>query len=134
MQTNHTHHILVVDDNQDNANIIQQYLQAVSGHRVTVAYDGEEALRVFQQDHPDIILLDVMMPGRDGWEVCRAIKEDQQQGTPVRVVMVTALDDFVSRRNAFQSGADDFLEKPFKLAGLAATINRNIAALTSNAA
>lgn len=134
MQTTQTHHILVVDDNQDNANIIQQYLQAVAGHRVTVAYDGSEALRLCEQDRPDIVLLDVMMPGMNGWEVCRAIKDDPKLGANVRVVMVTALDDFVARRNAFQSGADDFLEKPFKLAGLAATINRNITALASNAA
>jgi CheY-like chemotaxis protein len=126
--------VLVVDDNHDNANLIQQYLQAVFGYPITVAYDGEEALRLYESEHPDIILLDVMMPGRDGWDVCRTIKDDPQLGSQVRIVMVTGFDDIGSRRRALQNGADDFLEKPFKMAGLAATIRRNVAALISNAA
>lgn len=126
--------VLVVDDNRDNADIICQYLEAVCGYQITVAYDGEEALRVFDLVHPGIVLLDVMMPGRDGWDVCRAIKRNQRWGRHVRVIMVTALDDLVNKRQALQSGADDFLEKPFDLARLAATVRRNAAALTPTAA
>src|ERR687892_304216 len=59
--------ILVVDDNHDNADIIRQYLEA-HGYPITVAYDGDEALTQFELVRPSLVLLDVMMPGRDGWE------------------------------------------------------------------
>src|SRR4051812_30994663 len=107
--------ILVVDDNRDNANIIRQYLEGVWGYPITVAYDGEEALRLFEADRYDIVLLDVMMPGLDGWDVCRTLKRDPEIGRQVRVIMVTALDDVANKRQALQTGADDFLEKPFEL-------------------
>jgi len=126
--------ILVVDDNRDNANIIRQYLVSVWGYPVTVAYDGDEALRQFEIERPSIILLDVMMPGRDGWDVCRTIKQHPELGRNVRVIMVTALDDLANKRQALQTGADDFVEKPFDLSRLAATIGRNAAALTQSAA
>jgi len=127
-------HILVVDDNRDNANIVRQYLEAVCGYTITVAYDGDEALHYFETERPSVILLDVMMPGRDGWEVCRTIKqqftaENAPGGAPVRIIMVTALDDVWNRAHALQTGADDFLEKPFDLSKLAAAVRRNLAAL-----
>jgi len=126
--------VLVVDDNRDNANIIRQYLGTVWGYPVTVAYDGDEALRLFESERPSIILLDVMMPGRDGWDVCRTIKQHSEHGQNVRVIMVTALDDMANKRQALQTGADDFVEKPFDLSKLAATVGRNAAALTESAA
>ncbi len=126
--------ILVVDDNHDNANIIRQYLEAVHGYQVSVAHDGNEALRLMDVEHPGIVLLDVMMPGRDGWDVCRTMKGHPQLGCTTRVIMVTALDDLVNKRQALQSGADDFLEKPFDFTKLIATIRRNAAALAPTAA
>jgi CheY-like chemotaxis protein len=81
--------ILVVDDNHDNAEIIRQYLQ-VRGYPVTVAHGGDEALSLFEVVKPALVLLDVMMPGRDGWEVCRLMKQHPVLGPRVRVVMVTA--------------------------------------------
>jgi CheY-like chemotaxis protein len=126
--------VLVVDDNHDNANIIRQYLEALHGYSVAVAYDGDEALERFAAERPDIVLLDVMMPGMDGWAVCRAMKSDPEMGGRVRVIMVTALDDLGDKRTALQTGADDFLEKPLDLARLAATVRRNLAAQASPAA
>jgi two-component system response regulator VicR len=120
--------ILVVDDNRDNANIVCQYLEAVWGYPIAIAYDGDEGMRLFDELHPAIVLLDVMMPGRDGWDVCRAMRA-HVNGANVRIVMLTALDDFASKSQALQTGADDFLEKPFDLAKLAAVVSRNIAAL-----
>jgi two-component system response regulator VicR len=117
--------ILVVDDNHDNADIIRDYLEA-RGYPISVAYDGDEAMKKFESEKPSIILLDVMMPGRDGWQVCRDIKQHPTLGRNVRVVMVTALDDWVNKRQALQTGADDFVEKPFELAKLASTVERNI--------
>lgn len=121
--------ILVVDDNRDNANIISEYLGAVYDYPIMVAYDGDEALRIFAEHRPAIVLLDVMMPGLDGWEVCRAMKGHPELGGRVRVIMVTALDDLVDKRTALQTGADDFLEKPVDLAKLATAVRRNAATL-----
>jgi CheY-like chemotaxis protein len=78
---------------------------------------------------PAIVLLDVMMPGRDGWEVSRIMKQHPELGRSVRVIMVTALDDLDDKREALQSGADDYVSKPFDLPSLAATVQRNIEAL-----
>ena len=123
--------ILVVDDNPDNAHIIRDYLEA-RGFPITVAYNGDDALKAFEEVKPSLVLLDVMMPGRDGWQVCRDIKSHPTLGRNVRVVMVTALDDWVNKRQALQTGAGDFVEKPFELSKLAATVERNVKQLASN--
>jgi two-component system response regulator VicR len=120
--------ILVVDDNQDNAHIIRDYLEA-RGYPITVAYDGDEALRAFERDMPSLILLDVMMPGRDGWQVCREMKDHPTHGSAIRVIMVTALQDWMNKRQALETGADDFVEKPFELAALLKVVERNAARL-----
>jgi two-component system, OmpR family, response regulator VicR len=125
--------ILVVDDNPDNAHIIRDYLEA-RGYPITVAYNGDDAIKAFDEVKPSLVLLDVMMPGRDGWQVCREIKQHPTLGRHVRVVMVTALDDWVNKRQALQTGADDFVEKPFELSRLAATVERNVKLLAPNAA
>jgi two-component system response regulator VicR len=121
--------ILVVDDNRDNADIIREYLEA-RGYPISVAYNGDEALELFEREKPAIILLDVMMPGRDGWEVCREMKKHPTLGSSIRVVMVTALQDWMNKRQALETGADDFVEKPFELAALAKVVERNAARLT----
>jgi CheY-like chemotaxis protein len=121
--------ILVVDDNPDNAHIIRDYLEA-RGYPITVAYNGDDALKAFAEVKPALVLLDVMMPGRDGWQVCREMKQHPTLGRSVRIVMVTALDDWVNKRQALQTGADDFVEKPFELSKLASTVERNIKLLT----
>lgn len=125
--------ILVVDDNADNAHIIRDYLEA-RGYPITVAYNGDDALKAFEQVKPALVLLDVMMPGRDGWQVCREMKQHPTLGRNVRVVMVTALDDWVNKRQALQTGADDFVEKPFELSKLVATVERNMKQLSPNVA
>lgn len=117
--------ILVVDDNRDNAEIIQLYLET-RGYPITVAHSGDEALALFETVKPALVLLDVMMPGRDGWEVCRVMKQHPQLGKTVRIIMVTALNQLDDKREAIQTGADDYVEKPFDLATLAATVQRNL--------
>ncbi|HTE45141.1 MAG TPA: response regulator [Gemmatimonadaceae bacterium] len=118
--------ILVVDDNHDNAEIIRQYLE-IRGYPIAVAHSGDEALAAFDRVRPALVLLDVMMPGRDGWEVCRVMKQHPTLGRSVRIVMVTALDEWQDKREALQIGADDYVEKPFDLPTLAATVQRNLA-------
>jgi two-component system response regulator VicR len=120
--------ILVVDDNEDNAHIIRDYLEA-RGYPIFVAYNGDEAMELFEKEKPSLVLLDVMMPGRDGWQVCREMKESET-GRGVRIIMVTALQDWTDKRQAIETGADDFVEKPFELARLAMVVERNAAQLT----
>ena len=120
--------ILVVDDNHDNVEIIRQYLEA-RGYPVAVAFDGDEALSAFETARPTLVLLDVMMPGRDGWEVCRIMKQHPELGRTVRIVMVTALGEWEDKREALQTGADDYVEKPFDLPRLVHTVERNLAVL-----
>lgn len=123
--------ILVVDDNEDNAHIIRDYLES-KGYPISVAYNGNEAMTLFAKEDPAMVLLDVMMPGRDGWQVCREIKSSPK-GRSVRVVMVTALQDWVDKRQALETGADDFVEKPFELAKLGEVVERNAAKLPKSA-
>jgi len=123
--------ILVVDDNEDNAHIIRDYLEA-RGYPIHVAYNGDEAMELFAREKPSLVLLDVMMPGRDGWQVCREMK-DSEWGRDVRVVMVTALQDWTDKRQAIETGADDFVEKPFERARLAMVVGRNAAQRTQKA-
>ncbi|MEO5588036.1 MAG: response regulator [Gemmatimonadaceae bacterium] len=119
--------VLVVDDNEDNANIIRDYLESL-GYPITVAYDGDEAMAMFEEINPSLVLLDVMMPGRDGWQVCREMKASPR-GRDIRVIMVTALQDWMDKRQAIETGADDYVEKPFELARLVAVVKRNAAQL-----
>ena len=133
MQTDSSHpSVLVVDDNVDNVDIIRHYLEA-KGYPIVVAHDGDEALALYDQVRPGIVLLDVMMPGRDGWEVCRIMKQHPELGRSVRIVMVTALDEWEDKREALQIGADDYVEKPFDLPTLATTVQRNLAMLRAAA-
>src|SRR5688572_27035257 len=120
--------ILVVDDNEDNAHIIRDYLEA-RGYPISVAYNGDEAMALFESVKPSIVLLDVMMPGRDGWQVCREMKSHPTLGGNIRIIMVTALQDWMDKRQALETGADDFVEKPFELAKLAKVVERNAARL-----
>jgi len=118
--------ILVVDDNEDNAHIIRDYLEA-KGYPISVAYNGDDAMTLFESIKPSLVLLDVMMPGRDGWQVCRDMKGHPTLGRNIRVIMVTALQDWMDKRQALETGADDFIEKPFELARLVKAVERNAA-------
>ena len=105
-----TARVLVVDDIPTNVKLLEARLSA-EYFQVTSAYSGAEALEVCAQGHIDIVLLDVMMPEMDGFEVCRRLKSDPRT-QHIPVVMVTALDQVSDRVKGLESGADDFLNKP----------------------
>ena len=118
--------LLVVDDNVDNADLLRDYLTS-RGYRVVVAHSGDEALSQFEQTRPALVLLDIMMPGRSGWDVCRLMKQHAEHGKSVRVVMVTALKDWDDKQSAIQQGADDYLTKPIDFNDLSIHVERNLA-------
>jgi class 3 adenylate cyclase len=102
--------ILVVDDVEKNVKLLADILFA-SGYEVLKASSGKEALDIIEKQHVDIVLLDILMPGMDGYEVCRAIR-DNPATEVLPVVLVTALDPSEERVKGIEAGADDFLTKP----------------------
>src|SRR5437667_12083567 len=103
--------LLIADDNEDVVQLFKVYLRPLDCE-ILVARDGEEALAIAQSRLPDVVLLDVMMPKRSGWEVCQALKAVQRT-SHIAVVLVTARGDVKDRLTGLQLGADDYLVKPF---------------------
>src|SRR5438477_41432 len=103
--------LLIADDNDDVVLLLKSYLRPLDCE-ILVARDGEEALAVAQSRLPDVVLLDVMMPKRSGWEVCQALKA-MQRTVDIAVVLSTARGDVKDRLTGLQLGADDYLVKPF---------------------
>jgi DNA-binding response OmpR family regulator len=100
--------IVVVDDDPTVADVVGRYLVR-DGHTVECVHDGAEALRRIAENQPDLVVLDLMLPGIDGLEVCRRLRERW----PIPVVMLTALGDETDRLAGFEIGADDYVTKPF---------------------
>src|SRR3989442_1061457 len=112
--------VLVVDDGLANRELVQAYLSGLDCD-VRLAADGASALEQIQQEPPDLVLLDVQMPGMDGYEVCRRIKAGPG-GRLLPVVMITALNQTDDRVRALESGADDFMAKPVERVELVARV------------
>ena len=111
-------HVLVVDDDEEIRASLRRGL-AFEGFKVTLAADGEEALRSIQDDRPDLAVLDIMMPGLDGLEVVRRLRLADEQ---LPVIMLTARDAVPDRVTGLEAGADDYLVKPFAFSELLARI------------
>jgi putative two-component system response regulator len=103
--------VLIVDDERQNCALLERILQ-LDGYETQTAFDGEAALRAVAAAPPDLVLLDVMLPGVDGIEVCRRIKQDPATRL-IPVVLVTGLDARQHRIRGIEAGADDFIGKPF---------------------
>ena len=100
--------IMVVDDDETLADVVGRYL-CRDGHQVVCAHDGYAALRRIAEEPPDLVILDLMLPGMSGLEVCRRLREHW----PIPVVMLTALGEETDRVVGFETGADDYVTKPF---------------------
>ncbi len=109
--------ILVVEDEEDIASFIKRGL-LLKGYEVAVADDGETALKMFQEQVPDLVLLDLMLPDLDGVEVCRRVRA----ASDVPVIMLTALDSVSHKVEGLEVGADDYVTKPFAFEELIARI------------
>ncbi|MGE7761259.1 response regulator transcription factor [Peribacillus sp. NPDC097895] len=100
--------ILVVEDELAISMVLKAYLER-EGFNVVQVYDGLKAIPVFEETTPDLVLLDVMLPGKEGWDILKEIRE----GNTCPVIMLTALNDVDYRLSGFKSGADDYISKPF---------------------
>ncbi len=114
--------VLIADDNEQNNGILQDVLESFS-YRVVLASSGDAALSLAQKENPDIILLDVMMPGLSGYEVCRKLRQNPST-RHVPVVLLTALSEVEDRIHGYNVGADIFLTKPVNYQELMAMINK----------
>ena len=109
--------VLVVEDDRNIGELLQLYLEK-EGYAVTIATDGGQGLQKFRAIHPDLVLLDVMMPVMDGWAVCRAIRTESQ--TPI--IMLTAKSETEDKITGLRTGADYYITKPFEMRELLARI------------
>ncbi|MDN3517623.1 response regulator [Aquisalimonas lutea] len=103
--------ILIVDD-EPNIVLSLEFLMKKSGYEVTTATDGDQALAAVDRDNPDLVLLDVMMPRKDGYQVCQMLRE-RADLPDLRIVMLTAKGRDVEREKGLSLGADDYITKPF---------------------
>ena len=112
--------ILVADDDVEILALVTRHLRNFEA-KLLEASDGEEALRVARREKPDLVILDVMMPGMSGWEVCRAIREDTTL-SHTGVIMLTGIGERLNEMTSPLYGADDYLDKPFDFSDLDAKI------------
>jgi len=109
--------ILVIEDEEEITRLLEFRFQQ-EGYDVLAAKNGVDGLRILQQEHPDLVMLDVMMPRMNGWETCKRIR----QYSDVPVIMLTALGQEADKVRGLELGADDFVTKPFSLAELVARV------------
>lgn len=113
--------ILIVDDERNIVDILNHNLTK-EGYTTCQAYDGEQAVEVAKEEKPDLILLDVMLPKKDGFSVCKEIR----QNSNVPILMVTAKEDVVDKIIGLELGADDYITKPFSVREVMARVKANL--------
>ena len=114
-------HIAVVDDHRDIRDLVGKYLQQ-QGYRVTTAEGGAALRRLLERGAPDLIVLDIMMPGEDGLTLCRELRGGSRSGAGIPIIFLTARADETDRVIGLELGADDYLVKPFSSRELLARI------------
>ncbi len=114
-------HILIVDDEWMNRELLQAYL-TLGGHTVSEANSGEKALALLDEKLPDLIMLDIRMPGMSGFEVCMQLKSNERTSS-IPVLMVSALESDEDQLQAKQMGANGFITKPFNSTAILAQID-----------
>ncbi|MBZ0117170.1 MAG: response regulator [Sandaracinaceae bacterium] len=117
--------ILVADDDVEILGLVTRHLRT-KNVRLLEASDGEEALKIARKDRPDLVILDVMMPGMTGWEVCRAIRDDESLAG-MGVIMLTGIGERLNEMTSPLYGADEYLDKPFDFGDLDELVARVLA-------
>jgi DNA-binding response OmpR family regulator len=110
--------ILVADDEQEIRNLLDHFLKG-QGEEVVLASDGNQALKLAAEENPQVIILDIKMPGLDGLEVCKRLKEKEQTKF-IPVIVITGFED--NKMEALNMGADDFVNKPFDMAEISSRV------------
>jgi DNA-binding response OmpR family regulator len=110
--------VLIVDDDKNICDLLRLYLEK-EGYGIILSHDGEEALAKFNALKPDLILLDIMLPGIDGWQVCREVRKKSN----VPIIMITAKGETIDKVIGLELGADDYIVKPFDAKEVIARIN-----------
>lgn len=113
--------ILIVEDDNDISMIEQAYLEA-AGFETFIVRDGSEVIPILEKEQFDLILLDIMLPGKDGYEICKEIRDNLK----IPILMVTARTESLDKIKGFGTGADDYISKPFDPAELVARVNANL--------
>ena len=121
-----TQHKVLIADDEPNILISLEFLMKREGHQVLVARDGEEALRLIRSERPALVLLDVMMPRKNGYEVCQAVRADESLAG-VRILMLTAKGRDTDVAQGLGVGADGYMTKPFGTQALAARVREMLA-------
>ena len=117
--------ILIVDDEKQLVSLVSLHMK-MSGYEVLSAKDGEEALAIAKEEAPDLIILDLMLPKIDGWEVCKRLRTESKIGD-IPVIMLTARSEAGDKLRGFECGADDYVTKPFSPRELVARVKRVLA-------
>ena len=120
--------ILVVDDDQNICELLRLYIEK-EGFEVRIANDGRKALEIFEEQNPDLIMLDIMLPELDGWQVCREIRKKSQ----CPIIMLTAKGEVFDKVLGLELGADDYVVKPFETKEVVARIKAVLRRYGSNA-
>ena len=110
--------VVVVEDDINIAELLRLYLEK-DGFSVTVAHDGPEGLRAAEEQKPDLVMLDIMLPGMDGWQVCKRLRQTSR----VPIIMLTAKGETEDKVQGLEMGADDYIVKPFEVKELLARIH-----------
>lgn len=103
--------VLIVDDDKQIVRVVRAYLER-EGFDVQYAYDGETALHIIRRERPDLVVLDLLLPGRDGWEITRIMRSDEALAS-IPIIMLTARVDDTDKIVGLELGADDYVTKPF---------------------
>lgn len=119
-----THSVLVVEDEPNIVDSLS-FLMKQAGYRVWIARDGDTALRMMASEMPNLVLLDVMLPRRDGYQVCQAIRANPEWNG-VRVIMLSAKGRELDRRKGIALGADDYITKPFSTREIVERVRRTL--------
>lgn len=104
--------VLIVDDKKENIDLVAYFLKS-QNYKIYSAYDGTEALKIVENEQPDIILLDILLPKMDGFQVCERLKKDRKTQF-IPIIMITALRELKDKIRSLEVGADDFISKPFE--------------------
>jgi len=115
--------VLVVDDEPINIELLEDYLS--KDYDILKAQNGNEAINIVEATPPDIILLDIMMPGMNGYQVCKKLKHDHKTDH-IPIIIVTSLHEIEDRNKAIQAGADDFITKPFDIMELSVRVKSHL--------